>query len=126
MIRSCFIFSLMIFAACNQQTESAGSEHQSQPVTVTKESAPGPVQDSSLTYKIISGENGTGGYGYDIYVNGKMYVHQPTIPAVAGNRAFSSEQKAAQAAQLVIYKIQNNILPPTVEVRELDSLHLLD
>jgi len=116
----------MIFAACNQQTETAGSEAQNQPVEVTMENTPVPIQDSSLTYKIISGENGTVGFGYDIYVNGKMYVHQPTIPAVPGNRAFSSGQKAAQAAQLVIYKIQNNILPPTVEVRELDSLHLLD
>jgi Domain of unknown function (DUF4907) len=126
MIRSFFILCL-IFTACNRETGTAGNESQNHPVEIaTNENRQEPVQDSSITFKIIPGENGAVGFGYDIFVDGKLYVHQPTIPAVPGNRAFSTEQKAAQAAQLVVFKIQNQILPPTVEVRELDSLHLLD
>jgi len=83
------------------------------------------MHDSSISFKIIPGENGTG-FGYDIFMQGKLYVHQPVIPAVEGNKSFSSEEKASRAAQLVVFKIQRNILPPTVEVRELDSLGLLD
>ena len=62
------------------------------------------------------------GFGYDIILDGHTYVHQPTIPALPGNNGFSTEEKAKKVAELVSFKIQNNIMPPTVEVRELDSL----
>ena len=62
------------------------------------------------------------GYGYDIILDGHTYVHQPNIPALPGNNGFSTEEKARKVAELVSFKIHNNIMPPTVEVRELDSL----
>jgi len=62
------------------------------------------------------------GYGYDILMDGKIYVHQPNIPALPGNNGFASEKQANLVANLVSHKIRNNIMPPTVEVRELDSL----
>ena len=67
----------------------------------------------------------TGGYGYDIYIDGKMYIHQPHIPAIPGNTAFSSEAKAKKAADLMVYKIRHNIMPPALDVKELDSLGVL-
>ena len=62
------------------------------------------------------------GFGYDIILEGKTYVHQPTIPALPGNNGFSTEEQARKVAELVSNKIRNNIMPPTVEVKELDSL----
>jgi hypothetical protein len=62
------------------------------------------------------------GYGYDIKVDGIPYVHQPNIPAVSGNSGFKTEEQARKVAELVKYKIKNKILPPTVELKELDSL----
>ena len=62
------------------------------------------------------------GFGYDIILDGHTYVHQPNIPALSGNNGFSTEERAKKVAELVSFKIQNNIMPPTVEVRELDSL----
>ena len=62
------------------------------------------------------------GFGYDIILDGHIYIHQPTIPALPGNNGFSTEEKAKKVAELVSFKIHNNIMPPTVEVRELDSL----
>lgn len=62
------------------------------------------------------------GFGYDIILDGHTYVHQPNIPALPGNNGFSTEEKARKVAELVSFKIHNNIMPPTVEVRELDSL----
>ncbi len=62
------------------------------------------------------------GFGYDIILDGHIYVHQPNIPALPGNNGFSSEENARKVAGLVSYKIRNNIMPPTVEVKELDSL----
>jgi len=63
-----------------------------------------------------------GGYGYDIYVNGKRYIHQETIPSVPGTKGFESEADALKAATLVRQKIENNIMPPSVTPEELDSL----
>jgi hypothetical protein len=77
----------------------------------------------SIYYKTIKTENG---WGYDIYLNGKLYVHQPNIPAVSGNNGFVSEEYAAKVAEFVIEKIRKHILPPTVSVFELDSLKVLN
>ena len=123
-----FLILLLTIVSCQSKNETIGSDLSGQPASE-------PVQDTSgrqdksgsgITFKIIPGESGAPGFGYDIYLEGKLYVHQPTIPAVSGNRTFTSEQKAIRAAQLVVYKIEHNILPPTIEIRELDSLHLLD
>lgn len=61
-------------------------------------------------------------FGYDIHRNGKRYIHQPNIPAVPGTKGFLVEQDAKKVAGLTIFKINNNILPPTITVKELDSL----
>lgn len=65
------------------------------------------------------------GWGYDIYMNGKLYIHQPHIPAVSGNKAFNNEADAQKAGELVVYKINNNIMPPSVSIEELDSIGVL-
>lgn len=66
------------------------------------------------------------GFGYDIYLNGKHYVHQPTIPAISGNQGFKTKEQAQRVAELVVHKIRNNILPPSVSIAELDSLNALE
>jgi hypothetical protein len=49
-------------------------------------------------------------------------VHQPNIPAVMGNRGFASADDAAKTANLVAFKLKNNIMPPSVTTTELDSI----
>lgn len=89
-----------------------------------------PYENSDITvdpFKVDSLEsNGSGGWGYDILINGKLYIHQPIIPGVQGNRVFSSEEKAREAGELIVSKIRNNILPPSVSVEELDNKGLLE
>ncbi len=80
---------------------------------------------SNSEVKVFRNDPPLSGYGYDILVNGKVYVHQPNIPAVQGNRGFSTEQAARKTASLVAFKIKNKILPPSIEVRELDSMGVL-
>ena len=65
------------------------------------------------------------GYGYDIYLNQKIYVHQPHIPAIAGSRGFSTPDYAKRTGEFVAYKIKHNIMPPSVSPKELDSLGVL-
>jgi hypothetical protein len=76
---------------------------------------------SDIQTKIFRNEN-SNGYGYDIILNGHVYVHQPNIPALAGNNGFATSELAQKVADLVVNKIRNNILPPTLSVQELDSL----
>ena len=64
----------------------------------------------------------TSGFGYNIYRNNSLYIHQPHIPSIPGNMGFTSYEKANKAAMLVVFKIKNNIIPPSVSERELDSL----
>lgn len=78
-------------------------------------------KEADIDYKIFRNTE-TSGFGYDIILEGKTYVHQPNIPALSGNNGFSTEEDARKVAILVSNKIRNNIMPPTVEKRELDSL----
>jgi hypothetical protein len=66
------------------------------------------------------------GWGYVIYMKGKPYIKQDNIPVIEGNKGFSTREKALIAGRLVAYKIEHDILPPTVSKQELDSLQLLN
>lgn len=65
-----------------------------------------------------------GGWGYDVSLNGQPYIHQVHIPAINGNHVFISEQEAQQVADIVAQKIQNNEMPPSVSIEELQQLNI--
>ncbi|MFA6570870.1 MAG: DUF4907 domain-containing protein [Bacteroidota bacterium] len=73
-----------------------------------------------VTYKVD-----TLGWGYDILLWNSRYVHQPSIPALPGNRGFAEDSLARRAAEFIVKKIRNNIIPPSVTIQELDSLGVL-
>ncbi len=62
------------------------------------------------------------GWGYDITIDGVIYVHQPSIPALPGDDGFDSEEDAKGVAELMVQKIRNNILPPGVTEEEVRAL----
>ncbi|HMJ46009.1 MAG TPA: DUF4907 domain-containing protein [Ferruginibacter sp.] len=76
----------------------------------------------NLEIKTFQNKDDTKGWGYDIYNEGRLYIHQPHIPAVPGNNGFRSQQNAEKAGNFAVYKIRHNIMPPTISVHELDSL----
>lgn len=81
------------------------------------------IQVSTYTFKIIQNPNHT--YGYDVYASGKLLIHQPTIPAVAGTTGFITKNAAEAVAGLVLKKIQKGEMPPTVTVEEMRKLNAL-
>ena len=90
--------------------------------TETNSVAPKPlIPDTSVRMNIFKNTE-ISGYGYDILIGEKLYIHQPNIPAVEGNNGFATEEKARKAAAFIIYKIKMNIMPPSVTKGELDSL----
>lgn len=70
-------------------------------------------------------DSALGGFGYNIFLYKGLYVHQPHIPAINGNRGFTSAADAEKTGGLTAFKIRNNIMPPSLSVKELDSLGVL-
>jgi hypothetical protein len=79
-----------------------------------------PYADSLVEATLYQNEDLT--WGYDILIDGNIYVHQSTKPAVGGNSGFATEIEAQQVADLVISKIKNNVLPPSVTPEEIKEL----
>jgi len=50
-------------------------------------------------------------WGYEIWYNGKVFIHQPYIPAVEGNIPFPSKQMAETIGNIIIEKLEHNKLP---------------
>lgn len=110
------LFIGLVSAGCGSDHRTGNSEKP------TDSSLQTTKHDSlQLSYKVSQEGDG---FGYDILISGKPFIHQPVIPAISGNHPFATKAQAGRCARLVIYKIQNNILPPAVSVRELDSLDI--
>ena len=88
-----------------------------------------PYKNAQLDIKVFKNDtikdSHVKGFGYDIYMYRSLYVHQPHIPAINGNRGFDTEEQAHKVAEFIVYKIKNNIMPPSVTPQELDSLGVL-
>ena len=63
-------------------------------------------------------------FGYDIYKDSVLIIHQPIIPGVQGNKGFASKSDANKTAMLTIYKLSHGIMPPSITIKELDSLKI--
>jgi hypothetical protein len=75
-----------------------------------------------LQYFVIRAEAGT--YGYDIYANGNLYIHQPTIPSQPGSRGFADTSQAGKVARLAIDKMHKGQVPPIITPEELSKLNI--
>jgi hypothetical protein len=79
-----------------------------------------PITNSKISYKITMATDHS--FGYDIYRDGRLLVHQPVIPCVAGTKGFRNRSDAQKTALLVIQKIRHGIMPPTVSKNELQAI----
>lgn len=51
------------------------------------------------------------GWGYEIYVDNKMYIKQDRIPAVSGTKQFATREQALITAHLVLTKMKEGKKP---------------
>jgi hypothetical protein len=96
---------------------AAGQSAQAHKKTAAHKSSP------VLKVRIIAAESGT--WGYDIYSDNRLYIHQPSVPGLAGNKGFRTKGQAQKAAAIVCQKIRKGIMPPTVSIEELRKAHLI-
>lgn len=64
-----------------------------------------------------------GGWGYQIKVDNQVYINQPYIPGLAGQKQFKTESDAEKTGQLVLKKMRDGRVPG-ISLHELDSLHI--
>lgn len=90
------------------------------------QSGPDTLQSPEIT--VITYRNDTvpgvelTGWGFDLYKNGKRFIHQPTVPVVRGNSGFATEDQAQRAGQLVSEKIRSGVMPPSLDESDLKAL----
>ncbi|HPB26572.1 MAG TPA: DUF4907 domain-containing protein [Bacteroidales bacterium] len=80
-------------------------------------------ETKSFETKIIDSEGNT--FGYDIFIDGSLVIHQPNVPGQAGNKGFASIEKAEKVAGKVVEKIKNNQIPPVITMEELKKMDVL-
>lgn len=114
------LLCLIALAATKQANAQTGTGKKKPNAKVSKVKP--AVAQQHFAYIIIPAENNT--FGYDILSDNKKLIHQPSIPGLAGNKGFATKQDAEKVAKLVMNKVSHNIMPPTVERRELDSLKI--
>ncbi len=131
---SIILFSIasLSFSCKNQSSEKVNDEK----ISVDSDSStiyPSEVENDSVAKKNSTAVNDSvkvsvktfqekSEWGYDILIDNKLYIHQPTIPSVPGNNSFKTEDDARKTADFVAYKIEHHIMPPSVTPEELDSL----
>ena len=59
---------------------------------------------SKLSFRIIAAPNNT--WCYDILNNGKLFIHQPSVPGMAGNEGFKTKEQAIKVAEQVMKKLK--------------------
>ena len=78
--------------------------------------------DSDTTFNIVVSANHT--YGYEIFIRNKIVIRQLTIPCKSGIEGFINKLDAEKVARLVIKKLSQGIMPPTVNKQELTRLKI--
>jgi hypothetical protein len=80
--------------------------------------------NTQFIYFVIKAEAGT--YGYDIYADGRQYIHQNTIAGVGGTKGFADTTFSGRTARLVIKNIREGESRPVVTVEELKKLKVVE
>jgi hypothetical protein len=77
---------------------------------------------ANISSKITAQDNG---YGYEIWVDGKLYITQRYLPDVKPYKRFLNQNDAQKVANLVVEKLRKNNVPPSVKRKELVDLGVL-
>lgn len=128
-----------IFSACRSPAGNESAQAKSSSVSIDSTVKQATEQNNAgvqapqfstenIEVKTFEVKDDTGkakGWGYDLYVNGKKTIHQPTIPAVAGNDSFKTQVQAEAVGKLAANKMIVTGSLPTISVEELISLGVI-
>ncbi len=78
---------------------------------------------ADISYKIIPAPGNT--CCYDVYMDGRLLIHQPNVPGLPGNEGFKTKDGAVKVAELVISKIKMGEMPPSISIEEMKKLGVI-
>ncbi|HEX9509353.1 MAG TPA: DUF4907 domain-containing protein [Puia sp.] len=61
------------------------------------------------------------GWGYDILADGKVFIHQPMIPAISGQYSFRTKEEALAVGQKIVDRIMQGQMP-VVTAKEMQDM----
>ncbi len=79
--------------------------------------------NTKLTYNIIDAPKHT--YCYDVFADGRLMIHQTSVPALPSNEGFETKEDATKVALLVIDKIKKGEMPPAISIYEMKQLNVI-
>jgi hypothetical protein len=123
MIRLLLLLFTLFVLSCSEQVNKNESNYLVNTDTITK--VINKPQDYTVQLFLFDSLKPKLGFGYNILIDGQTFIHQPSVPSVPGNIPFATADKATAVANLMIYKLKNNIMPPSISQKELDSLKIL-
>lgn len=109
----CFAITMVVFSIPLKANNSLLTTQ------VIRQSA---VDNADTIYRIIPAPDKT--YGYEILVNNKVMIRQLNIPGKPGIKGFRKKRDAEKVAGLVIEKIKQGIMPPTIHSYEMERLSI--
>jgi hypothetical protein len=77
--------------------------------------------DNKVNYRVIRVENG---WGYELYNQERIVIHQEIIPVIEGNNPFLSRKDARKTGKLALQKLYKGRIP-VITRQDLDSLKIL-
>ena len=91
--------------------------------TSARHPEPPQYANAKFEWKIIDAPNNT--HGYEIYADGKLLVHQTSVPALPGVNGFKTKIDAQNCAKYIIAKIEKGEFPPAVTEEELKKIRVI-
>lgn len=124
------IVSTLFFSCNNSKVEDNPNQQQLSSVSESTTVPQNPTFNSDnlevKTYEVKDTTSGKSlGWGYDLYVDGHLTIHQPILPGIRGNISFSSEEEAKRTGTFALDKMKKSGGLPTITVKELDSLGII-
>ena len=114
------IILVLVFVSCEDTVSKKSIKNEDLSLKDKPVEAEKREKDSSVC-EVRTVENSLG-WGYEVWQNGAMVIKQEHIPAVQGIHAFSSQEQAQKAAEIIKAKIEQGIFPPTMSMAELQSI----
>lgn len=115
---SLYMFAMLFsFASCTENSTRVN--------TGSKDSLEVASDDTSSQVSEYSAQvvrNLDGSFGYIIEQNQTPIIHQDVIPSLPGNKGFADSLHALRIAHLVIYKLKNELFPPSVTREEINNI----
>ncbi len=78
------------------------------------------IHSAEITHRIIDAPNGT--FGYEILSGGQAIILQTSVPGKQGLSGFQTIEEAERVAAVVIEKLKNGEMPPTLSAEELNTI----